>query len=60
MSRHATQSVVLACLLGLATGLTGAAAARLLPTDLSLALVAWLLVSVPLGVGIGPCIFTGR
>jgi hypothetical protein len=36
-----------------------AGAARVLPTDLALILAAWILFSVPLGVGIGHCVMTG-
>jgi hypothetical protein len=43
--------------LGAALGMAGAA--RVLPTDLALILAAWILFSVPLGVGIGHCVMTG-
>lgn len=54
---RASLPTVLTCTVA-CLGVTGAA--EFLPSDFGLLLAAWVLASVPLGIGIGHCVLTGE
>jgi hypothetical protein len=59
MSRLLDRTSLLALLLCSVAPVMVTGAIQVLPSQVALILASWVLASVPLGIGIGHCVFTG-